>query len=57
MVSLNCSGILYILSAGLNLSGGQEDGREKQNSPPVCEAGAGVHRQAPRSWSHLLRDL
>lgn len=43
--------------AGLNLSGGQEDGREKQNPTTLCEAGPGVHRPAPGGRSHLLRDF
>lgn len=57
MVSLKRSGMLHIPSAGLNLSGGQEDRREEQDPAPFCEAGAGVHRSAPCSGSHLLGDL
>lgn len=44
-------------TAGLNLSGGQEVGGEKQNTTALCEAGPGVYRQAAGSRSHLPGDL
>lgn len=46
-----------LLSAGLNLSGGQKDGRQKQNATSLRQAGPGVHRQAAGGGNHLLRDF
>lgn len=48
---------LLISTAGLNLSGGQEDRGEEQNPTQICQARPGVHRQAPGRGCHLPGDL
>lgn len=43
--------------SGVDLPGGQEDGREKQDAAALREAGPGLHRPAPCRRRHLLGDV
>lgn len=63
-ICVNFSGCCHVGScgvcdvcAGLNLFGGQEDGREEQDATSLCQTGPSVHRSPPNRRDHLPRDI
>lgn len=46
-----------LLPKGLNLFGGQEDRREKQDASPLCQTRPSVHCPSPSGRNDLLRNI
>lgn len=49
--------VAFVPSAGLNLYGRQEDGREEQDATTIRKTGPGLHRPPAHGRDHLPGDL